>query len=114
MILYNTFVRFVSGTGTNCFRHWYELFQALVQTVSGTGTNSFKHWYCFEDSLFYSQLKFNLRRSLLICRDAFAQHDATLRPHVEEEVADAEVGEEACALGEHLVVGDGVEARVGI
>ena len=113
MILYNTFVRFVSGTGTNCFKHWYELFQALVRTVSGTGTNSFKHWYCFEDSLFYSQLKFNLRRSLLICRDAFAQHDAALRPHVEEEVADAEVGEEACALGEHLVVGDGVEARVG-
>ena len=45
---------------------------------------------------------------------AFAQHDAALGPHVEEEVADAEVGEEACALGEHLVVGDGAEARVGI
>ena len=45
---------------------------------------------------------------------AFAQHDEVFRPHVEEEVADAEVGEEACALSEHLVVGDGVEARVGI
>ena len=45
-------------------------------------------------------------------QEGAAEDDAGLGSHVEEEVADAEAGEEAVAAGKDLVVGDGTEARV--
>ena len=42
------------------------------------------------------------------------QHQQGLRPHVEQEVSDAEVGQEAVLRGKYLIVGLGTELRIGL
>ena len=44
---------------------------------------------------------------------AVAEHQQALRPHVEQQVDDAEVGQEAQTLLKHLIVGLRAESRVG-
>ena len=40
------------------------------------------------------------------------QYEQALRPHVEKQVYDAEIGQETKTLLKHLVIGDGAEGRI--
>lgn len=57
-------------------------------------------------------VKSNLQ--LLFCQKALLQHNERLGPHVKEEIDDAEIGQEAEALLEDLVIGHGTEGGIGL
>lgn len=57
-------------------------------------------------------VKSNLQ--LLFCQKALFQHDERFWAHVEEEIDDAEIGQEAEALLEDLVIGYGAEGGIGL
>ena len=57
-------------------------------------------------------VKSNLQ--LLFCQKALFQHDERFWAHVEEEIDDAEIGQEAEALLEDLVIGHGTEGGIGL
>jgi len=63
---------------------------------------------CKRKNFFFGQSEG--RRSVFY---ALFQHEACLRPHIEEQIHDAQIGDEAVLLLEHLIVGRRSERLVG-
>ena len=66
----------------------------------------------FLDTLSMTTLFLGKNRAVFdLCQQTLEVEDA-FRPHVEQKVEDAEVGQEAVTLAEHLIVGTSLEVRV--